>query len=61
VLAKALELIDAAQSDDGLLRELAPESLARDLAPGQAVAYLRELLQGLPDELIQRSLEEDAT
>jgi DNA repair exonuclease SbcCD nuclease subunit len=61
VLARALELIEAAQSDDELLRELAPEPLAHDLAPGQAVAYLRELLQGLPDELVQRSLEEDAT
>jgi exonuclease SbcD len=56
VLARALALIERAASDDALLASFAPEPLARELARGEEAAYLRELLEELPEELIQRSL-----
>ena len=58
VLAEALALIERARSDDALLAELAPVELAR--APDgdePRLAYLRELLDGLPEELILRGVE----
>jgi DNA repair exonuclease SbcCD nuclease subunit len=57
--ARALELIGHAQSDDALLEELAPEELATAVDPTDRVAYLRELLADLPEELIERSFEAD--
>jgi DNA repair exonuclease SbcCD nuclease subunit len=54
--ARALELIDRASEDDLLLEELAPRELATALDPSARIEYLRELLAGLPEELIERSL-----
>lgn len=58
VLAEALDLIERARADAALLEALAPQPLARDLGGDREakLGYLRELLAGLPAELIQRSL-----
>ncbi len=57
VLNQALGILDLATSDDGLLRELAPKILATPLRDEtEQIAYLRELLRDLPEELIERSL-----
>jgi DNA repair exonuclease SbcCD nuclease subunit len=58
-IARALELIEHAQSDDALLEELAPEELAAAVDPNERGAYLRGLLADLPEELIERSFESD--
>jgi DNA repair exonuclease SbcCD nuclease subunit len=58
-IARALKLIGHAQSDDALLEELAPEELATAVDPTDRVAYLRDLLADLPEELIERSFEAD--
>jgi DNA repair exonuclease SbcCD nuclease subunit len=56
VVAKALELIEAAERDPELLESLAPEDLATAVSAGEERrAYLATLLSGLSDELIQRS------
>jgi len=57
VVAMALELIDAARTDATLLDELAPDDL-QVLCDGEAerAAHLAELLAGIDEELIQRSL-----
>ena len=60
MVAEAIALIERARADDALLAELAPEELA--LAPdGDAarLAYLRELLAELPDELMLRAIERE--
>jgi DNA repair exonuclease SbcCD nuclease subunit len=59
-IARALELIERAQSDDALLEELAPEELAAAVDPIDRGAYLRGLLADLPEELIERSFESDS-
>jgi DNA repair exonuclease SbcCD nuclease subunit len=58
VIAGALAMIERAAADDALLEELAPMPLARDLGGDEAArrAYLRELIEELPAELIERSL-----
>ena len=61
VLSQALEILDRAAIDDGLLEELAPETLAA--TPGndtERIAYLRELLRDLPEDLIERCLRSEA-
>jgi DNA repair exonuclease SbcCD nuclease subunit len=58
-VARALELIEQAACDDALLEALAPEELATAVDPTDRVAYLRELLADLPEELIERSFEAD--
>ena len=59
-IARALELIERAKTDDALLTELAPAELASAIDPVDRGAYLRELLADLPGELIERSFETDA-
>ena len=60
VVAKALELIDAAKSDPARLEALAPEELATPLASDEdRRRYLAELLHDLPQELIERSFAGD--
>jgi exonuclease SbcD len=60
VVAKALELIRAAEGDPELLESLAPEELATAVSEGEERrAYLAELLPGLPEELILRSFAGD--
>jgi DNA repair exonuclease SbcCD nuclease subunit len=62
VLRDALALIESASSDDGLLAELAPAVLAGENgAQDGRLDYLRSLLAGLPEELIQRSVAADET
>ena len=57
VIASALDLVDRAARDDALLLSLAPEPLARGPRDEAArLAHLRELLAGLPEELVQRFL-----
>ena len=56
-VARALELIEEAAHDDALLEALAPDELAAAVDPSERVAYLRELLSDLPEELIERSFE----
>jgi DNA repair exonuclease SbcCD nuclease subunit len=60
VVGEALSLIERAGRDDALLAELAPEPLAG--APGAEpearLAYLRELLAELPEELALRASSE---
>ena len=57
VVAEALALIERAGSDDALLAELAPLRLASEIGDDEArLAYLRSLLEELPEELIERSL-----
>jgi DNA repair exonuclease SbcCD nuclease subunit len=59
VVATALELALRAAGDDALLLSLAPEPLARGPRDEAArLAWLRELLAGLPEELAQRFLPE---
>jgi DNA repair protein SbcD/Mre11 len=58
-VAQALDLIEQAADDDALLAELAPDTLAADVDASERIAYLRELLAGLPEELIERSVAED--
>jgi DNA repair exonuclease SbcCD nuclease subunit len=59
VLAEALALIERAAADPGLLRELAPDALADEPEGEHArTAYLRELLVGLPEEIVTRALPE---
>jgi len=62
VLAEALSLIERAQVDDALLAELAPAELATEVGQGEPhLAYVRQLLDGLAEELILRGVErEDA-
>jgi len=56
VVAKALELIEAATRDPARLDALAPDDLATAVAPGDdRQRYLAELLADLPQELIERS------
>ena len=57
VLSQAMKILDHADTDDGLLGDLAPEILAN--SPGsdpERIAYLHELLRELPEELIERCL-----
>ena len=57
VLGEALSLIERACSDDALLGELAPRVIASDEGTDEKrIDYLRTLLAGLPEELMQRSL-----
>jgi exonuclease SbcD len=59
VIASALDLVDRAAHDDALLLSLAPEPLARGARDEAArLAHLRELLDGLPEDLVQRFLPE---
>ncbi|MCH2169841.1 exonuclease SbcCD subunit D [Myxococcota bacterium] len=59
VLAHALALLDRLEGDPELLAQLAPSVLAGAPDPGTTPDsdYLRELLVGLPEELISRYLE----
>jgi len=59
VVGQALELIELAREDPDVLAELAPEQLA-GLTDQEPVAYLRALLEGLPEELLTRALEDPA-
>ena len=57
VLSEALALIERAGSDDALLADLAPAELACAPEGDEArLAYLRELLGGLPEELTLRGV-----
>ena len=56
-IARALELIEQAAHDNALLEALAPDELAAAVDPSEHIAYLRELLSDLPEELIERSFE----
>jgi DNA repair exonuclease SbcCD nuclease subunit len=56
-VARALELIEQAAHDNALLKALAPDELAAAVDPSERVAYLRELLSDLGEELIERSFE----
>ena len=47
--------------DDALLRALAPDQLAAAVDPSERVAYLREMLSNLGEELIERSFEVNET
>jgi hypothetical protein len=59
-LAAAFALLERAREDDALLAELAPETLASDCGDGaERLAYLRSLLEGLPEELLQRGLAQE--
>jgi DNA repair exonuclease SbcCD nuclease subunit len=55
-LALALGLIESAARDDDLLDELSPRELAHLNDAEKRGDYLRELLEDLPEELIERSL-----
>jgi DNA repair exonuclease SbcCD nuclease subunit len=60
VLATALALIERARGDAALLGSLAPPELAEAPASPEArLAYLRELLEGLPQELLLRGVERE--
>jgi DNA repair exonuclease SbcCD nuclease subunit len=62
VVAKALDLLDAAGRDAARLDALAPEELATPVAPGaERQHYLAELLADLSQELIERSIAGDET
>jgi DNA repair exonuclease SbcCD nuclease subunit len=57
VIASTLDLVERAAHDDALLLSLAPEPLARGARDDAArLAHLRELLAGLPEDLVQRFL-----
>jgi len=57
VLAEALVLIERLHSEDALLLELEPAPLARDPRDDASrLRYLRELLDDLPEELVERCL-----
>jgi DNA repair exonuclease SbcCD nuclease subunit len=59
VVATALELIAAAQHDEDLLAELAPaELLSHFDDPAARATHLADLLDGLDEELIHRSVAE---
>jgi DNA repair exonuclease SbcCD nuclease subunit len=59
VLAEALGLIERLHREDALLLELAPEPLARDPHDeASRLRYVRELLDDLPEELVERCLPE---
>ena len=61
VLSQALGILDSADDDDVLLKDLAPETLATALGnETERIAYLRELLRDLPEELIERCLRSEA-
>jgi len=61
VVAAALELIDRAGADDAVLAALAPAELAHPAGEDEArLAYLRQLLEGLPEELLLRGVEREA-
>jgi len=61
VVATALELIDRARADDALLAALVPAELAHPVGEGETqLAYLRQLLEGLPEELLLRGFEREA-
>ncbi len=59
MLRHALDLIDRARTDDALLESIAPETLARaaDHSSESVLAYLRELLADLDEEILERSLQ----
>lgn len=59
VVGQALELIELAGEDPEVLAELAPEHLA-GLTDQEPAAYLRALLEELPEELLARALEDPA-
>ena len=60
VVATALELIDRAHADDAVLAALVPAELAHPAGEGEArLAYLRQLLDGLPEELVLRGVERE--
>jgi len=57
VLAEALVLIERLHSEDALLLELEPAPLAHDPRDDASrLRYLRELLDDLPEELVERCL-----
>ncbi len=57
MLAEALVLIERLHSEDALLLELEPAPLARDPRDDASrLRYLRELLDDLPEELVERCL-----
>jgi exonuclease SbcD len=59
IVATALDLIAAAQNDAALLDELAPDEILTHFDDPEARAsYLAELLDGLDEELIHRSVAE---
>ena len=59
-LAAALALIERARADDALLAALVPAELAHPAGEGEArLAYLRQLLEGLPEELLLRGVERE--
>jgi len=61
VVAKALELIRAAERDPQLLESLAPPELATAVSEGEERrAHLATLVAGLSEELIQRSVAGDS-
>jgi exonuclease SbcD len=60
VLAGALELIERAAHEPELLARLAPDELAAPTEPEARSRYLRSLLDGLTEELIERSIAEDS-
>ena len=60
VVARALDLIEAADGDSELLESLAPDELATAVPGGaERRSYLASLLPGLTEELIQRSVARD--
>jgi DNA repair exonuclease SbcCD nuclease subunit len=62
VVATALELIERAQADDALLDALVPAELATEAGEGATrLGYLRELLEGLPEELLLRGIEREGS
>jgi len=62
VVATALDLITAVQSDSALLDELAPDEILTHFDDPKARArYLADLLDGLDEELIHRSVAESGS
>ena len=64
VLSKAFELAAGARDDDRLLERLAPAVLAglpADADEPERRAYLRDLLAGIEDELVERCLGKEPT
>lgn len=64
VLSKAFELAAGARDDDGLLERLAPAVLAglpADADEPERREYLRDLLAGIEDELVERCLGKEPT
>ncbi|MCA9000611.1 MAG: exonuclease SbcCD subunit D [Planctomycetes bacterium] len=64
VQLEALKLIRAAREDDALLLELMPSDLPGfpdgERTPERVLAYLRDRLQGLEEELLTRCFDEEA-